>query len=80
MTEIYLIRHAQAEGNRFRIMQGQWDGGVTELGRRQIALLEERQQARKDKNYARADQIREQLKALGYAIEDSRQGAKLKKL
>ena len=42
MTEIYLIRHAQAEGNRFRIMQGHWDGGVTELGRRQIALLEER--------------------------------------
>lgn len=42
MTEIYLIRHTQAEGNRFRIMQGHWDGGVTELGRRQIALLEER--------------------------------------
>ncbi len=42
MTEIYLIRHAQAEGNRFRIMQGHWDGGVTELGRRQIALLTER--------------------------------------
>ena len=42
MTEIYLIRHAQAEGNRFRILQGHWDGGVTELGRRQIALLEER--------------------------------------
>ena len=44
MTEIYLIRHAEAEGNRFRIMQGQWDGGVTELGRRQIALLSERLQ------------------------------------
>lgn len=42
MTEIYLIRHAQAEGNRYRIMQGHWDGGVTELGRRQIALLQER--------------------------------------
>ncbi len=41
MTEIYLIRHAQAEGNQYRIMQGHWDGGVTELGRRQIALLEE---------------------------------------
>ena len=35
---------------------------------------------RKAKNYARADEIRDQLKALGYAIEDSRQGAKLKKL
>ncbi len=45
-----------------------------------LALLDERQAARKAKNYARADEIREQLKALGYAIEDSRQGAKLKKL
>ena len=42
MTEIYLIRHAQAEGNRFRILQGHWDGGVTLLGRRQIELLRER--------------------------------------
>ncbi len=45
-----------------------------------LALLDERQAARKAKDYARADQIREQLKGLGYAIEDSRQGAKLKKL
>ena len=45
-----------------------------------LALLDERQAARKAKNYARADEIREQLKTLGYAIEDSRQGAKLKKL
>ena len=44
MTEIYLIRHAQAEGNRYRIMQGHWDGGVTELGRRQIELLRQRLQ------------------------------------
>ena len=44
-----------------------------------LALLDERQAARKAKNYARADEIREQLKGLGYAIEDSRQGAKLKK-
>ena len=45
-----------------------------------LALLDERQEARKAKNYARADEIRDQLKSLGYAIEDSRQGAKLKKL
>jgi len=45
-----------------------------------LSLLEERQAARKNKDYARADEIREQLKGLGYAIEDSRQGAKLKKL
>lgn len=42
MTEIYLIRHTQAEGNRYRIMQGHWDGGVTALGEREIELLAER--------------------------------------
>ena len=45
-----------------------------------LALLDERQEARKAKNYARADEIRDQFKSLGYAIEDSRQGAKIKKL
>ena len=39
MTEIYLIRHTQAEGNRFRMMQGFWDGEVTDLGRRQASAL-----------------------------------------
>ena len=39
MTEIYLIRHAQAEGNLYRMMQGFWDGEVTALGRKQIEAL-----------------------------------------
>ena len=39
MTEIYLIRHAQAEGNLYRMMQGHWDGDVTALGLRQIEEL-----------------------------------------
>lgn len=42
MTEIYLIRHTQAEGNLFRIMQGHWDGNVTDTGRRQVEALAER--------------------------------------
>ena len=29
MTEIFLIRHTQAEGNLYRMMQGHWDGDVT---------------------------------------------------
>ena len=39
-----------------------------------------RQAARKAKNWARADQIREELKAMGFAVEDSKEGAKLKRL
>ena len=34
MTEIYIIRHAQSEGNLYRMMQGNWDGDVTPLGLR----------------------------------------------
>ena len=39
MTEIYLIRHTQAEGNLYRMMQGHWDGGVTALGWQEIEAL-----------------------------------------
>ena len=42
MTEFYLIRHAEAEGNLYRRPQGQYDSNVTMLGRRQIAALAER--------------------------------------
>ena len=42
MTEIYVIRHVQAEGNLYRHMQGHWDGGVTPLGVRQRDALAER--------------------------------------
>ncbi len=42
MTEIYLIRHTQAEGNRYRMMQGFWDGEITALGRQQIEALAQR--------------------------------------
>ena len=42
MTEIYLVRHTQAEGNLYRMMQGHWDGDITELGEKQLELLAER--------------------------------------
>ena len=42
-----------------------------------MALVEERQEARKAKNFARADEIRDILKERGYAVEDTPQGPKL---
>ena len=42
MTTIYLIRHAEAEGNLYRRIHGWYDALVTENGRRQIAALEQR--------------------------------------
>ena len=43
-------------------------------------LLEKREKARKEKNYQEADKIREEIKKLGYYIEDSEKGIKLKKI
>jgi len=42
-------------------------------------LLEQRTEARKNKNWALSDQIRDQLNAAGYDIEDSKEGSRLKK-
>ncbi|MHB1314865.1 MAG: cysteine--tRNA ligase [Christensenellales bacterium] len=44
------------------------------------SLVEKRQQARKDKNWALSDAIRDELKQKGYAVEDTAQGPKIKKL
>ena len=43
-------------------------------------LIEERQQARKDKNFARADEIRNLLQEQGIALEDTREGVKWKRI
>jgi cysteinyl-tRNA synthetase len=40
------------------------------------ALIEERNQARKQKQWARSDEIRDQLKTMGVIIEDSKEGTK----
>ena len=42
MTKIYLIRHAEAEGNLYRRIQGHYNGDITQKGHKQIALLAER--------------------------------------
>ena len=44
------------------------------------ALIAERQQAKKDKNYKRADEIRDGLKARGIILEDTPTGAKWKQI
>jgi len=43
------------------------------------ALLAQRQEARKTKDFKRADQLRDELKAKGWLIEDTPKGPKLKK-
>ena len=42
-------------------------------------LIKERQEARKHKNFARADEIRDELLKKGIILEDTRQGVKWKR-
>lgn len=43
------------------------------------ALINERQEARKARNFARADEIRDQLASMGIILEDTREGVKWKR-
>ena len=53
--------------------EGEDDGIDAEIQ----ALVEERQQARKEKNFARADEIRDQLAAQGITLKDTPQGVQV---
>jgi len=53
---------------------------ATEIPAELNALLEQRQAARKAKDFKRADAIRDELKAKGWTIEDTPKGARLKRL
>ena len=42
ITKIFLIRHAEAEGNLFRVAHGQYDSNLTPRGYRQLHYLRQR--------------------------------------
>ena len=63
MTKIFLIRHAEAEGNLYRRIQGQYDSLVTPKGWKQIKALEKRfENVHIDKVFS-SDLIRTQMTA-----------------
>ncbi|MBO5104289.1 MAG: cysteine--tRNA ligase, partial [Ruminococcus sp.] len=43
-------------------------------------LVEQRKNARKEKNFALADEIRNKITALGYEVKETRQGTEIKKI
>ncbi len=64
MTTVYLIRHAEAEGNLYRRCHGHYDSTITDRGYRQIAALAKRmERERIDAAYS-SDLVRTQTTAL----------------
>ncbi len=71
-----LIKNAEA----FRENDGNPENGVDgELAAKVEKMIAERTAAKKAKNYAEADRIRDELKAMGIVLEDTAQGVKWKK-
>jgi len=42
-------------------------------------MVDERAEARKNKDWKRSDELRDAIKAAGYILEDSREGQKVRK-
>ena len=45
-----------------------------------LVLVNERQEARKNKDFKRSDELRDKLKSLGYSVSDTAQGPKIEKI
>jgi cysteinyl-tRNA synthetase len=64
---------------RFDQVLGLLDEGETAFDAEVERLAQEREQARKRRDFATADRVRAQITALGYVIEDTPRGPRLKR-
>ncbi len=55
-------------------------GSDDEIPAEVMALVEQRKEARKNKDFALADELRAKIGELGYAVEETRQGTNIKKI
>jgi len=53
---------------------------VVQIPKQVEELVREREEARKNKNWKRADEIRKKIRELGYVLEDTVEGVRLRKL
>ena len=58
---------------------GLLEKGNQELPDEILSLMKEREEARKNKDWARSDEIRSAIQAAGYILEDTKQGQKVRK-
>lgn len=55
------------------------NSAVSDIPEEILALVEQRKEARKNKDFALADKLRDEIAAKGYIIEETRQGTNVKK-
>lgn len=63
MTKVYIIRHAEAEGNLYRRIHGWYDSRLTSMGWRQVKTLEKRFEGVHIDHVYSSDKIRTQCTA-----------------
>ena len=71
ITKLYIIRHAEAEGNLYRRVQGHYDSTLTDLGQKQAKALAERFNGLKIDAIYSSDLVRAQATALALAAPRS---------
>ena len=54
--------------------------GVLDIPGEVLELVEQRKAARKEKNFALADELRDKIAALGYEVKETRQGTEINKI
>jgi cysteinyl-tRNA synthetase len=71
---------AAATMRRFDQVLGLLDESEAPVGGEAQPLVEQREQARKRRDFATADRLRAEIAAMGYAVEDTPKGPRLKRL
>ena len=74
MLSLVLVEAAQKQAEK-----ASGAGEEAELPSEIAELLEQRKAARKEKNFALADEIRDKISALGYVVTETREGTKVTK-
>ena len=79
-TSLEDLKYVKSAFDDFVLIFGVIEDEETTIDADIDALIQEREEARKNKDYARADEIRDQLKAEGIVLKDTKDGVKWQRL
>ena len=57
-----------------------WPKSKEKIPKTILNLIQQREKARKDNDFKKADELRKKIKKLGYWVEDTKEGPKIKKI